>query len=48
MRNSHSVLLFVNCLADNITRPSLARRFNPFCRLQGAADCTAYGNFEEI
>jgi hypothetical protein len=46
-RNSRSFLLLMNCLAGNITRPSLACRFNPFCRQQGAADRTAYGNFEK-
>lgn len=37
-RNSHSLLLLVNCLVDNITRPSLVRRSNPIYRLQGAAE----------
>ena len=43
-RISRSLLLLVNCLAGNITRPSLACRCKPFCRQQGAADRTAYGN----
>ena len=47
-RTSRSLLLLVNCLAGNITRPSLARRYKPSCRQQGAADRTAYGNFGKI
>ena len=37
-RTSRSLLLLVNCLAGNITRPSLACCCKPFCRQQGAAD----------
>ena len=44
-RTSRSLLLLVNCLAGNITRPSLACRCKPFCRQQGAADRTSYGIF---
>ena len=36
-RNSHSLLLLVNCLVDNITRPSLVR--SPFQSYLPSAGC---------
>ena len=42
-RTSRSLLLFVNCLKGNITHPSLACRYKPFCRQQGVAELDLHG-----
>ena len=43
-----SLAPLLTLLQGNIPRSSLACRCKPFCRVQGAAERTACGNFEKI